>query len=60
MTFRIDLSHEEIEKITSERLRSLKSHNPIEEDFYDRDFSEDLEFSGVNDFEAGFMQGYLG
>ncbi|MDP3917133.1 MAG: hypothetical protein Q8Q42_02490 [Nanoarchaeota archaeon] len=54
---KVDLSHETIEKITGERLRSQVSDDI---NFYDKNFIEDLnENDEVSSFEVGFMSGYL-
>lgn len=54
---KLDLSHETIEKITSERLRSQVSD---EVDFYDKTFLEDLNDNDeISSMEVGFMCGYL-
>ncbi len=60
MIIKIDLSHENIEKITGERLRSLNTDN-FDADFYDRDSLECLEENDeISPLESGFMSGYLG
>lgn len=60
MIIKIDLSHENIEKITGERLRNL-STDSINTDFYDKDSLECLEENDeISAIESGFMNGYLG
>ncbi len=55
---KIDLSHENIERITSERLMRLNMDTSNH--FYDMDFIENLEENDEIDvFESGFMSGYL-
>lgn len=59
MIIKIDLSHESIEKITSERLRGLSTNN-LDVDVYDRDSLECLEENDeISPVESGFMNGYL-
>jgi hypothetical protein len=57
---KIDLSHENIEKITSEKLRGL-STDSFDAGFYDKDSLECLEENDeISPMESGFMNGYLG
>ncbi len=56
---KIDLSHESIERITGDRLRTLKMEDS-EEDFYDMNYIENLEENDeISPSEYGFMSGYL-
>jgi hypothetical protein len=56
---KIDLSHENIERLTSERLRNLRTES-FDNNFYDRGSLEILEENDeINSFESGFMSGYL-
>ncbi len=60
MIIKIDLSHENIEKITGEKLRGL-STDLLNIDLYDRDSLEFLEENDeINCIESGFMSGYIG
>ncbi len=59
MIIKIDLSHENIEKITGERLRTLRTES-FNNNFYDTDSLELLEENDeIDSFESGFMSGYL-
>jgi len=52
----MDLSHDEIERITSEKLRSLD----FDDDFYNKESLEILnENNEIDCCELGFMRGYL-
>ncbi len=57
MQIKLDISHEKIEQITSERLCKL---NLEESNFYDLDFIDELEENDeIMPCESGFMMGYL-
>ena len=57
MQIKLDISHEKIEQITSEKLCRLSLEEP---NFYDMNFIDELEENDeIMPCESGFMMGYL-